>query len=121
MSKWIDEDGCWKILNRAKFALDNDLGAAGEKGHRHYIYFNDIEGAETLLAHMLERGFLKYKRDDLGFHTWGIAPAGIKEYQSFYAPPDETAEILATIARLESELAAARARLARPDGLHEGG
>jgi hypothetical protein len=106
------EVNCWRVLGRAKFALDNDLGAAGEGGHRHYIYFNDIEGAETLLSHLLERGFLKYKRDDMGFHTWGITSEGIKEHQRLFMPPDIPASLQATIARLESELAAARARLA---------
>jgi hypothetical protein len=106
------EDNCWRVLGRAKFALDNDLGAGGEGGHRHYIYFNDIEGAETLLSHLLERGFLKYKRDDMGFHTWGITPDGVKEHHRLFMPPDETAALKATIARLESELAAATGQLA---------
>lgn len=109
-----------RVLGKMADAFINDgNGMVVPFGWRSRKLYLGISSHATC-AHLLERGLI-ITSHKYGGMCYRITPAGLREVENWFKPPDETAEILATIARLESELAAARARLARPDGLHEGG
>lgn len=109
------ENGSWAILGRAAFARENDM-PYGAFGYRHIGFYNGIEDAERIIAHLLERGFLGYQRDSMGLNTWAITRDGLKEFERLRNPPDPAAVLRADIAALEAQIAVKRAALAALGG-----
>lgn len=107
------ENGSWNILGRAAFARENDM-PYGAFGYRHIGFYNGIEDAEKIIAHLLERGFLEYQRDEMGLHTWAITRDGLKEYERLRNQPAARARL-----GVVGEMRGVAGALS--DGLHEGG
>jgi hypothetical protein len=91
-------------------------------------------GKEKVIAHLLERGLIQGRRKTASrLLAYEITATGIRELALTRGASTDDENLKAHIARLESELAAARARLAGPvgelrgvngalsDGLHDGG
>lgn len=126
------EDNCWRVLNRAYRAWEADQGTE-DNGDRSAMYYRDIENVGVIMAHLMERGFMSFSHDS-GLRRYTITDAGRKELARItQSSVNETEDIKAEIARLETALAAARARLAshpvgemrgfmgaKADNLHEG-
>jgi hypothetical protein len=95
-------------LNAEQFAILNMIADRTEiKGYASIHAFTDT--GRAICAHLLQRGFIGFNFELDGYY---VNATGRREIDKARNPPDETAALKATIARLESELAAATGQLA---------